>query len=249
MKTLFSMKALLRTVPACMAISMIAFPVFAQTDDPDSHGHDHGHSHDHALDEPEKSFEMIDAPKSDSTPALTRLASGVTIIDDVKNLDNMVGVTTHEGVFGPLLFGSRLRAFYVVLKPGQFLAEHPHPTESMIYTVSGKWVLASEGNRRVMEPGTVFHFADNAPTGWEAPFNEDALLLIVKSRAPDENYASMIEDLENMGDMVDRQMKEEGVPFWYDQISADHPARRFARKVNQNFDEILATLKSGDVVR
>lgn len=248
MKTFRGMKALIPAVSTCMAISLTAFSAYAQSDS-HSHDGDHGHSHGHTVDEPDKSFKMIDVPKSESAPAMTRLASGVTIIDNVNDLDSMVGVTTHEGIFGPLLFGSRLRAYYIVLKPGQFLGEHPHATESIIYTVSGKWVLASEGNRQVMEPGTLFHFADDAPTGWEAPFNEDALLLIVKSRTPDETHASMIKELEDMAKILDRQMKEEGVPFWYDQIPADHPARQYARKVNPAFNEVIENLESGNVVR
>ncbi len=243
------MKTLLRATTVCMAIAVLPFAAFAESDEAHSHGDDHGHSHSHSGAEPAKTFEVVDVPKSENAPAMTRLASGVTVIDDVADFGDLVGVTTHEGIFGPLLYGSKLRAFYIVLKPGQFLAEHPHPTESMIYTVSGKWVLASEGNRRVMEPGTLFHFADEAPTGWEAPFNEDALLLVVKTRAPDDNYESTIEGLEGMAAMVDRQMKEEGVAFWYDQVPADHPARQYARKVNPDFDEVMDRLESGDVVR
>lgn len=243
------MKTFVRAVTACLVISALPFAAYAQSGDSHSHDDNHGHSHDHSGGHTVKSFDVVDVPKSENAPAMMRLASGVTVIDDVEALDDMVGVTTHEGIFGPLLFGSRLRAFYIVLKPGQFLAEHPHPTESMIYTVSGKWVLASEGNRRVMEPGTFFHFGDNAPTGWEAPFNEDALLLVVKSSDPDDNYASMIDGLEDMAATVDRQMKDEGVAFWYDQLPADHPARQYARKVNPDFGEVMDLLESGKVVR
>mgnify|MGYP005845179251 CR=1 FL=1 len=241
------MNKFFQAVTTCITISMLSFAAFGQSGAP--HDHDKSHDHDHKKGDSGKSFEVVHVPKSESAPALIRLASGVTIVADIENPDELVGVTTHEGIFGPLLYGSELRAFYILLKPGQFLAEHPHPTESMVYTVSGKWVLVSEGNRRVMKPGTLFHFADNAPTGWEAPFNEDALLLVVKSSDPDDNYESMIEGVNNMAAMIDRQMKEEDVAFWYDQIPSDHPARRFARKVNPNFDEILEMLKSGKVVR
>lgn len=243
------MKSLLITVTFCMTIAITPFAAYAQSDHSHSQDDDHGHSHSHEEGKPAKSEKSVDVAKSENAPAMTRLASGTTVIDDVRNLDEMVGVTTHEGVFGPLLYGSKLRAFYILLKPGQFLSEHPHPTESIVYTVSGKWVLTSGGNRRVMEPGSLFHFADNAPTGWEAPFNDDALVLIVKTRTPDENYAAMMEGLEDMATMLDRQMKEEGMPLWFDQIPADHPAREFARSVNPNFDEVMKALESGDVIR
>lgn len=243
------MKTFIRVVTACMAITMLPFAASAQSGESHAHDDDHGHGQSHSTSGTAKSFEVVGIPKSENAPAMTRLASGVTVIDNVENLDHMVSVTTHEGIFGPLLFGSKLRAFFIVLKPGQFLAEHPHPTESIIYTVSGKWVLASEGNRRVMKPGTLIHFADNAPTGWEAPFNEDALVLVLKSRTPDENYESTIEGLEDMAAIVDRQMNEDGVAFWYDQIPVDHPARQYARNVNPNFKEVMNLLESGKVVR
>jgi quercetin dioxygenase-like cupin family protein len=129
--------------------------------------HDHGdgspaHSHDSAaLKSPSEILEKKVVPATSVSPEYIQLATNVEVITDIKAATNSVGVLTHEGVFGPLLFAEKTRAFFIQLKPGMFLSEHPHPTESIVYTVSGKWVLCSEGKRQVMEAGSAFHFGSN----------------------------------------------------------------------------------------
>jgi len=152
-------------------------------------------------------------------------------------------IETQEGYFGPLLFGGELRTFFIVLHPGQFLAEHAHAIESIVYTVSGNWVLCSEGNRQVMKPGTLFHFGNDKPTGWEAPFNEEAHLLVFKKRTPDQNYESYMAGLADMQVMMDEEM-EKGMTLWYHQIGPEHPARQFAAQVNPDFDQLIEKLES-----
>jgi len=177
---------------------------------------------------------------TDVAPEYIQHATGVEIIPDLRaGLETPSNTFTHEGNFGPLLFGKRIRSFYIRLEPGMFLAEHPHPTESLVFTVSGRWVLCSEGKRQVMEAGSTFHFGDNIPTGWEAPFPEGALLYIVKSIEPGENYESYTLDLRAMAEQLEREMSEGGV-FYYHQLPADHEAIRFAREHNPDFDEVLA---------
>jgi hypothetical protein len=119
-----------------------------------------------------------------------------------------------------------------------FLAEHPHPTESLVFTVSGRWVLCSEGKRQVMEAGSTFHFGSNAPTGWEAPFPEGAFLYIVK-QYEGLDYESYTTDIRDLAEELDQEMSE-GSVFYYHQLPPDHEAIRFAREHNPNFDEILA---------
>jgi quercetin dioxygenase-like cupin family protein len=179
-------------------------------------------------------------PATEFAPEYIQHATGLEIIPDLRaGLQTPSNTFTHEGNFGPLLFGQRIRSFYIRLEPGMFLAEHPHPTESLVFTVSGRWVLASEGKRQVMEAGSTFHFGDGIPTGWEAPFPEGALLYIVKSIEPGENYESYTLDLRAMAAQLDREMSEGGA-FYYHQLPPDHEAIRFAREHNPDFDEVLA---------
>ena len=177
---------------------------------------------------------------TDFAPEYIQHATGVEIIPDVyAGLQSPSTTFTHEGKFGPLLFGESIRSFYIRLEPGMFLAEHPHPTESLVFTVSGRWVLCSEGKRQVMEAGSTFHFGSNAPTGWEAPFPEGAFLYIVKQFEEGLDYESYTSDIRKLAEQLDQEMSE-GSVFYYHQLPPDHEAIRFARAHNPNFDEILA---------
>ena len=123
-----------------------------------------------------------------------------------------------------------------------FLSEHPHPTESIIYTMGGRWVLCSEGKRQVMEAGSTFHFGSGMPTGWEAPFPEGAEILIFKKKKEGETYQSFTQGIGEMSETLDAQYRE-GEPFYYHQLAADHPAIQFARMKNPDFDEVLEASK------
>lgn len=177
-----------------------------------------------------------------AAPEYVQLAKNVEVIPNLENAVKSSGVLTHEGLFGPLLFAEQTRAFFIELKPGMFLGEHPHDLGSIIYTVRGKWVLASEGKRQVMEAGSLFRFGDNMPTGWEAPFADGALLLVVKLKGKTDSYDNFNKGLKSMQVSLDKERKS-GVPFYFNELKPDHPAVVFARSVNPNFDAVLKSIK------
>lgn len=208
----------------------------------ETQGHTHGPGEDHQHEGEILEAKVIEA--TDFAPEYIQHAAKVEIIEDVlAALQSPSATFTHEGYFGPLLFGEEIRAFYIRLEPGMFLAEHPHPTESLVYTMSGRWVLCSEGKRQVMEAGSVFHFGSNAPTGWEAPFPEGAFLFIVKRMEEGENYEAYTQDIRNLAQELDDE-KKSGSVFYYNELESDHPAILFAREHNPDFDEILAGLRN-----
>lgn len=203
------------------------------------HGHEHGHGHDHGAGaHPMAEAKLVAA--TPHSPAYAQLGPGVEVLDDVAAAARAQSSTfTHEGHFAPLLFGTDLRAFTLRLEPGMFLAEHPHPTESMVYTVSGRWVLCSSGNRKVMETGSVFHFGPDAPTGWEAPFEEGAQVLIVKTIREGENYEMFCEGMRELAEKLDvRYADGDGEVFYFKQLEDDHPAITFARAHGASIDAV-----------
>lgn len=178
-------------------------------------------------------------PATDVAPAYIQLATNVEVIPNLEAaVKSKAANLTHEGIFGPLLFAEETRAFFIELQPGMFLAEHPHDIGSIIYTVRGKWVLASEGKRQVMEAGSLFRFGDKMPTGWEAPFNEPALLLVVKPKGPTTSYDIFNRSIKAMQSLTDKERKA-GASFYYNELKPDDPALAFARSVNPNFDAVL----------
>lgn len=150
----------------------------------------------------------------------------------LRGLEDQPGIETTEGRLVPLLTGEKIRSHIIVMHPGQYCYAHPHPTESIIYTVSGRWVFCTTENgeevRTVINAGDLFHFPGEVPTGFETPFDEPATILIVKSG--DESYEQMVEGMTAARDSLAEQAAA-GEPFYYRELSPDHPARVYAREV------------------
>lgn len=160
------------------------------------------------------------------TPRVIETSEGIKILPAVVDAP---GVDTLEGRFGPLLNAKRGGAHYVELPPGAYMDDHAHERESLIFTVSGQWVLCSRGVRWHIKTGALFWFGDGVPTGYENPFTEPAFLLIFKieDRTPGRDEA-MLERLERMRGTLEGEHAQ-GAPFHFREIPEDHPAKVFAR--------------------
>lgn len=213
--------------------------------DESTHGHAHVSDPDHGG-EVHSGSGILDTKVVKATrdaPEYTQFANNIEIINNVSEaMENTSSTFTHEGYFSPLLFGETLRAYILRLEPGMFLSEHPHPTESIVYTMGGRWVLSSEEKRQIMETGSIFHFGSNMPTGWEAAFSEGADLLIFKRKREGETYQSFTEGMRNLAVNLDERHKD-GETFYYHQLAPNHPAVVFAKQHNPNFDQLMKTPK------
>lgn len=97
----------------------------------------------------------------------------------------------------------------------------------------GRWVLSSGGVRRLMAPGSLFRFGPGVPTGYEVPFDEPAFILIFKGQLFMESDEAFIQYLQGLaGRLVDEQAG--GTPFRLTDLPPEHPARVFARHINQD---------------
>ncbi|MBM4004611.1 MAG: cupin domain-containing protein [Planctomycetes bacterium] len=178
------------------------------------------------------------APLTESTPRRVFLARGIEIIDDIANARETAGVETLEGRIGPLILGEGSQAHFIDMPGGLYVEEHPHSSESIIYTVRGEWVLCSNGRRHLMKPGTLFRFAANIPTGYEVPFPGNAMILIFKGDRVTKVESDFIQYLQGMAARLERE-HQRGVPFLLRELREDHPARQFARQVNPDFEKQL----------
>ena len=178
------------------------------------------------------------------TPARLHLAPGIQIVDDITDKKQTAGVATLEGQIGPLLLGEGCQAHFIDMPAGMYCEEHPHSNESIIFTVRGQWVLCSKGRRHVMQPGTLFHFAPNTPTGYEVPFSEDAFILIFKGQRLTDNEADFIQYLKGMAKRL-QQEHQAGVAYLLSDLPSDHAAIRFAREVNPDFAERFEAQRPG----
>lgn len=171
---------------------------------------------------------------TDVTPERLHLAPGVEIVADVGDVQKTAGVATLEGRIGPLILGEGSQAHFIDMQSGLFVAEHPHSTESLIYTVRGQWVLCSAGRRQLMKAGSLFRFAAGTPTGYEVPFDDSALILIFKGDRITKDEREFIDYLKGMAARLEKDHAS-GTPFLLKELAADHPARVFARQVNPEF--------------
>ena len=170
---------------------------------------------------------------TEPAPALT--PSNLEPIGDCRVLRDVhaqPGIATVEGTMMPLLSGEKLRSHMIVMHAGQYCEAHPHETESIIYTISGRWVFCTTEDgkevRTVIEPNDLFHFPGGVPTGFETPFGEDASILIVKSGT--ESYDEMVAGISRARAELAKEAAA-GVPFYYKDLPSDHPARVYAREV------------------
>jgi len=170
------------------------------------------------------------SPATAVTPEKLHLAPGIEIIEDITDRAKTAGVTTLEGRIGPLILGEGSQAHFIDMPAGMYVKEHPHSTESIIYTVRGKWVLCSGERRHVMKPGALFRFAPNTPTGYEVPFDEDAFILIFKGDRITKDEQSFIDYLAGFAERLKKE-QHEGVPYLLKDLPAEHPAREFARRI------------------
>lgn len=159
-------------------------------------------------------------------PVQARVQPGVAIAI-VERIDAVHGVETLEGRITPLLRAARGGCHTITMHAGQYCDEHAHPTESLIYTVSGDWVLCHAGERHHMRAGSLFWFADDAPTGYEVPFPVPAVILIFKTTGRSSNE-EMTGYLEGLAEKL-AEDHGHGTPFRLDELPSEHPARVFAR--------------------
>ena len=187
----------------------------------------------------ERAVRAEDAPQidlvTDDTPRRIQLAPGVEIVPDITDREQTAGVQTLEGRIGPLLLGDGSQAHFIEMQGGMYVAEHPHASESIIYTVRGQWALCSHGRRQLMKPGSLFRFAAGASTGYEVPFHETAFILIFKGDRLTKEEKEFMDYLKGMAGRLEQE-RAQGVPYLLGDLPADHPARVFAKEVNAKFE-------------
>jgi len=146
----------------------------------------------------------------------------------IDSMDDLPGIDTLEGKIGPLVSGNKGSMHYIIMPPDMYCSPHTHPTESIIYTVKGEWVLCSGGERHHMKEGSIFYMPPNIETGYEVPFDRPATILISKFEGkmdPDE----FLEYLKGLKMRLEDSSRN-GVSFRISDLPEGHPSRIFAKK-------------------
>jgi pimeloyl-ACP methyl ester carboxylesterase/cytochrome c556 len=181
----------------------------------------------------------VTTPRTENAPERIHLAPGVELIDDITRRESTAGVWTLEGRIGPLILGEGSQAHFIEMPAGLYVEEHPHSSESLIFTARGRWVLVSRGRRHLMREGSLFRFGAGVPTGYEVPFAENAFILIFKGDRLTRDEKEFIDYLRGMAARLAKERRE-GVPYRLGDLPREHPARVFALEVNPRFDPAAA---------
>ena len=150
--------------------------------------------------------------------------TGIRIVENATDPGRNQCVDTLEGRIGPLLKGDGSQAHFIEMPGDLYCHEHSHPTESLIFTVKGRWVLCSGGRRQLMQPGSLFWFKAGTPTGYEVPFPEAAFILIFKGDRDDKDEEGFIEYLQGLKLRLE-ESHQGGTPFKLSELSAG-PSRK-----------------------
>jgi hypothetical protein len=86
-----------------------------------------------------------------------------------------------------------------------------------------------------MRPGSLFWFDTNVPTGYEVPFNQAAVLLILKGQRLSDTTDQFVRYLRGMAASLHGR-EQNGCAFTFAPLAHEHPACRFGRSVNPSFD-------------
>ncbi|WP_321428865.1 AraC family ligand binding domain-containing protein [uncultured Methanolobus sp.] len=150
-------------------------------------------------------------------------------LQTLDSIEGMPGIDTLEGVIGPLMSGNKGSAHFIKMHADMYCDAHSHPTESIIYTSKGQWVLFAEGKRRHMKEGSLFFMPPGIETGYEVPFDKPASILIIKFEG-EKDPQEFMDYLEGLKERLEAKNKN-GEPFKMSELPADHPALIFANEI------------------
>lgn len=99
----------------------------------------------------------------------------------IQKIDDAEGLETPEGIMKPLLFGERLFCMHLEVPAGLEISPHSHPTEGIIYCLSGELVVESESENATIGSGTSIIVPPDAVVGIKNQQNAPATAIVVPS--------------------------------------------------------------------
>lgn len=153
--------------------------------------------------------------------------AGITVIDNIDDSTVRPGMEMPEGRIGYLLKGIFTSVDYLELPPDLFFSEVPCNYERIMYTVRGKWVLCSEGRRRILEAGTLCRIGAGIPAGYEVPFDNASLLLVFRASGNASDEEQLVDYYTDLA-LRAKKMQCAGTVLRISRLSEGHPARIFA---------------------
>ena len=93
----------------------------------------------------------------------------------IKSIDEVEGLETSEGIMKPLIFGERVAVIHLEIPAGLEVPPHAHPSEGVIYCLSGELEVISGSETVTIGSGTAILVPPNIEVGiknhGDAPVN------------------------------------------------------------------------------
>ena len=103
---------------------------------------------------------------------------------ELKNIGEVEGLETSEGVMKPLIFGEKVAVIHLEIPAGLELSPHAHSTEGVIYCLSGELEVFSGGETETIGSGTAMLVPSNTEVGIKNQGNKTVNVILISSPPP-----------------------------------------------------------------
>ena len=103
---------------------------------------------------------------------------------ELKNIGEVEGLETPEGVMKPLIFGEKVAVIHLEIPAGLELSPHAHSTEGVIYCLSGELEVFSGDETETLGSGTAMLVPSNTEVGIKNQGNKAVNVILISSPPP-----------------------------------------------------------------
>ena len=103
---------------------------------------------------------------------------------ELKNIGEVEGLETSEGVMKPLIFGEKVAVIHLEIPTGLELSPHAHSTEGVIYCLSGELEVFSGDETETIGSGTAMLVPSNTEVGIKNQGNKTVNVILISSPPP-----------------------------------------------------------------
>mgnify|MGYP001056635769 CR=1 FL=1 len=115
---------------------------------------------------------------------------------EVKNIGEVEGLDTSEGVMKPLVFGERLAVIHLEIPAGLEVSPHAHSMEGVIYCLSGDLEVKFGSETVTIGNGTAMLVPPNTEVGIKNRQDATANAILVSSPPP-------VRSVEELKDLIE----------------------------------------------
>ena len=112
----------------------------------------------------------------------------------IKNIDEVEGLETSEGVMKPLIFGDKVAVIHLEIPAGLEVSPHAHSMEGVIYCLSGELEVISGSETVTICGGTAMLVPPNVEVGIKNHGDAPVNAILISSPPP----VKSAEELKNL---------------------------------------------------